>query len=93
MSIEFTDGSILRTFESVFFDSTNERYGFHWMNTQNQTIFRWDNIPHFPKFETFPFHRHIGANEIAEPFVRVNLEDVLLIVAQSLMQDLLSSNT
>ncbi len=92
MSIEFIDGSILRTFEAIFFDSNNERYGFQWMNDQNQTIFRWDNIPHFPEFATFPFHRHIDENEIPEPFQQVNLEDVLLFIAQSLNQNSHSSN-
>jgi hypothetical protein len=47
------------------------------MNNQNQTIFRWDNTPHFPNFSSFPFHRHVGQNEIAEPFPKVSLEDVL----------------
>ena len=82
--IEFINGSSLRVFECTYYDTGNFRYGYQWMNEQNQTIFRWDNTPHFPQFDTFPAHRHVGAQEMGEPFAAVSLEDVLLFIASQL---------
>ena len=84
LSISFVDDSNLKTFEAIFFDSLNERYGYHWMSDRNETLYRWDNTPHFPVFSTFPYHRHVGELEIAESFDKVSLEDVLLFIANQL---------
>ena len=78
--IIFKDNSRLVVYEAT--KTSKFKYSYQWMNAQNQTIFRWDNTAHFPDFDTFPFHRHVGENEIAEPFQKVNLEDVLLFIAQ-----------
>ena len=56
------------------------KYSYQWMNPQNQTLYRWDNTPHFPNFSTFPFHRHIGKDEIPEPFQFVSFEDALIFI-------------
>ena len=29
------------------------------MDKQKQLIFRYDNVPHFPKIKTHPHHKHI----------------------------------
>jgi hypothetical protein len=73
--IIFTNNTRLVVYEAT--TGTKFKYSYQWMNNQNQTIFRWDNTPHFPNFSSFPFHRHVGQNEIAEPFPKVSLEDVL----------------
>lgn len=79
--IIFKDNSRLVVYEAT--QSSKFKYSYQWMNAQNKTIFRWDNTAHFPSFDTFPYHRHVGENEIAEPFQKVNLEAVLLFIAHS----------
>lgn len=78
--ITFIDGSRLVTYESR--KGSRFKYGYQWMNTVDETIFRWDNTPHFPEFDTFPNHRHVGADEVAEPHAFVSLIDVLTIIVQ-----------
>ena len=38
------------------------KYRYHLMNRANQLIFRYDNVPHFPKLKTHPHHKHIKDN-------------------------------
>jgi hypothetical protein len=35
-------------------------YSYHWANSQDDLIMRWDNTPHFPKLSNFPHHIHHG---------------------------------
>ncbi|AQG81114.1 toxin-antitoxin system TumE family protein [Spirosoma montaniterrae] len=60
------------------------KYTYQWMNSDNQTLCRWDNTPHFPQFNTYPFHRHVGIDETAEPFANVSLADVVAFVTQQI---------
>lgn len=82
--INFNDLSILSVFEKYFLDTGNLRYGYHWRTSENKTLYRWDNSPYFPDFSTYPFHRHIGEQEIAESFPKVSLEDVLIFIANQI---------
>ena len=76
------DDSRLMAYESR--TEVKFKYGYQWLNKDDQTIYRWDNATHFPQFETFPYHRHIGPAEIAEPFPRVSLYEVLKFVADQI---------
>ncbi len=78
----FTNMSRLLTYESRKDDKF--KYSYQWMTADNQTIFRWDNTPHFPHFSTFPHHRHVGPSETAEPFSAVSLTEVLQFIATTL---------
>ncbi len=33
-------------------------YRYHFQNDLNQSVFRYDNTPHFPHISTFPDHKH-----------------------------------
>ena len=77
--IVFNDSSRLVAYESS--TGAKFKYSYQWMNLANQTIYRWDNAGHFPQFETFPYHRHAGPGEIAEPFLKVSLHEVLRFIA------------
>ncbi len=79
----FKDASRLATYESR--KGSKFKYGYQWMTAMNQTIYRWDNTPHFPDFDTFPYHRHAGPDEVAEPFSSVSLADVLAFIANRLL--------
>lgn len=48
-----TDGSRLMAYEST--TGAKFKYAYQWMNSANETIYRWDNTPHFPQFDTYPF--------------------------------------
>lgn len=84
LRINFTDGSSLRTFEVEPSEPARRRYGYQWLSPQQQTLYRWDNTPHFPEFDTFPHHRHVGTAETAEPFREMTLEAVLRFIAAQL---------
>lgn len=34
------------------------KYRYHVMDKGKQLIFRYDNVPHFPKIKTYPHHKH-----------------------------------
>ena len=38
-------------------------YSFHYMTSDGDTIFRYDNARHHRDLEHFPHHKHIGADE------------------------------
>ena len=76
------DGSRLVAYEST--TGIKFKYGYQWMNNLDQTLYRWDNTTHFPDLDTYPYHRHVGAAEVAEPFPMVSLHEVLLFVAAQL---------
>lgn len=82
--IMFTNGSRLVTYESR--TGLKFKYSYQWMTADDQTIYRWDNTPHFPAFATFPYHRHVGSAEAAEPFPAVSMADVLSFIATLLRQ-------
>lgn len=84
LKIDFTDGSSLRTFEVESSEPARRRYGYQWLSPRQQTLYRWDNTPHFPEFNTHPHHRHVGQNETAEPFQEMTLEDILFFIAAQL---------
>ncbi len=77
------DGSRLVAYEST--TGAKFKYSYQWMNEVNQTIYRWDNSTHFPQFDTFPYHRHIGEAEIAEPFPMVSFREVLQFITDQLI--------
>lgn len=80
--LELIDGSRLVAYESR--TGAKFKYGYQWMDKDDQTIYRWNNATHFPQFETFPYHRHAGAAETAEPFPIVSLYETLWFIADQL---------
>lgn len=74
-TVVFMDGSRLAAYESR--TGNKLKYGYHWMNEDDQTMYRWDNATHFPQFDTYPYHRHVGIDERAERWPFVTLSEVL----------------
>lgn len=35
------------------------RYAYHYQDSREQLIFRYDNAPHHPEISTFPHHKHV----------------------------------
>ncbi len=62
----FYQGYILDFLEVVRVTDLGEpvkkKYKYHFRDSQNNMIFRYDNVPHFPEIDTFPHHKHFGKN-------------------------------
>jgi Family of unknown function (DUF6516) len=65
--LELADTSQLEFSEYMQRSPTGEivviTYSYHWADTNNQLIKRWDNTPHFPDLPGFPDHIHDGATD------------------------------
>ncbi|OQX99209.1 MAG: hypothetical protein B6I24_03275 [Bacteroidetes bacterium 4572_128] len=46
-----------------------DKYSYHYMNSENELIFRYDNAYHHPEIKTFPHHKHTknAIEESSEP--------------------------
>jgi hypothetical protein len=59
--IRYVNGFLLEINEAVFIENDlmqHLNYRYHFQNSFNALIFRYDNTPHFPDIENFPHHRH-----------------------------------
>jgi hypothetical protein len=54
-------------------------YRYHFQDSQNNLIFRYDNTPHFPDLESFPHHKHLSNNVISseEPSAIMAIEEAI----------------
>ena len=79
--IGMVDGSALQFMELV---NTRRdkmirlKYRFHFMNTNGEMVFRYDNAPHHPEIATHPHHRHVNGKKLPGLSKEVGLKDVLL---------------
>lgn len=73
LKIVFSDNSAL--FAREYIDETERDYSFHWQDSRNTLIRRWDNAPHHSDISTFPHHKHTedGIFESTE----ISLKEVL----------------
>lgn len=63
--IRFWDDSLLRFSEELIERGvivTRHEYVYHYQNTDNSLIFRYDNSPHYPDIVTFPHHKHVNSS-------------------------------
>ena len=56
------------------------KYRYHYMDSEQEIIFRYDNAPHHTEISTFPHHKHEN-NEI-KPSNEPKLYDILLEIAK-----------
>ena len=78
--IVFYNGNILEFAESITPDRV--RYRYHYMNADGTLIFRYDNVPHYPEFATFPHHKHLQDTVMESD--QVNLRQVVEEVIEKL---------
>jgi hypothetical protein len=50
-------------------------YRYHFQDSGNNLIFRYDSTPHFPQLSSFPHHKHLSDNVIASE--KPHITDVL----------------
>lgn len=63
-SVRFYDGSLLQFREVVVLHNRRLQkrdYAYHYQNSANELIFRYDNAPHHPHIPTYPHHKHVGS--------------------------------
>lgn len=59
-------------------------YSYHWADSQENLIRRWDNTPHFPDLPGFPHHIHDGSSGTVVAGHPISISVVLDEIAQSL---------
>ena len=93
--VEYWDNSVLSThgFVRIYGDTAFlSDYSFHY-HKAGETVFRYDDSPHYPRFSTFPHHRHVGKEEIAYASPPPTVEEVLKEVEQTLEKQADQSRT
>jgi hypothetical protein len=80
LRIRFKSGATIEISEAVVVvreSISSLGYRYHFQNLENHTLFRYDNTPHFPEFETFPHHKHTQTKVIAseKPSIREVIEE------------------
>ena len=70
--ISLINETFLFVLESLRDNTLN--YSYHWQDSENKLLVRWDNAPHHKLIETFPHHMH---NPNVQPSFMINLEEVL----------------
>ena len=66
--IRFLSGYLLELNEAVIIEAEHIRhlgYRYHFQNSQNNLVFRYDNTPHFSEINSFPHHKHLKDNVVA----------------------------
>ena len=81
--ITFIDGSAF-DFREIG-DERETDYRFHYMNKEKNLISRWDTAPHH-SVGTFPYHLH--TTEGVKDSMKVNLIQILELVAQKVIEKL-----
>ena len=62
--------------------SKKVKYRYHYMDEDQNMIFRYDNAPHHANVSTFPHHKHEFDENKVVSSPEVNLDRVLLEIAQ-----------
>lgn len=58
------------------------RYRYQWMDGERRELRkRWDNVEHYPDLPNFPHHVHIGGEKHVEPGERLNIVQLLNVLA------------
>ncbi len=65
---------------------TRPKYRFHFMDSADKMIFRYDNAPHHPKVTTYPHHKHIRGEEKPKPSKEIGLRDVLSEIEEGIVR-------
>ena len=82
--IRFLSGYLLELNEAAIVEAGHIRhlgYRYHFQNSQNNLVFRYDNTPHFPEINSFPHHKHLKDNVVAvdKPSILKVIEEAKLL--------------
>lgn len=86
VTLRFFDQSLLVVEEEVEerpYQVINKiRYKYHYQDSEDNLIFRYDNVPHHPTITTFPHHKHEGSR--ISPSNPIDLSQILQEIDQYL---------
>ncbi|MDL2124392.1 MAG: DUF6516 family protein [Deltaproteobacteria bacterium] len=82
--IRFLSGYLLELNEAAIVEAEHIRhlgYRYHFQNSQNNLVFRYDNTPHFSEINSFPHHKHLKDNVVAvdKPSILKVIEEARLL--------------
>ncbi|MFX1520128.1 MAG: DUF6516 family protein [Promethearchaeota archaeon] len=64
----------------------HDKYRFQLLNPENIPLIRWDNAPHHPEVQSFPYHKHnLEKNEVTlskETNLKTVLEEIVDIIVK-----------
>lgn len=80
--VRFKSGYLFELNEAAIVEAEQFRrlnYRFHFQDSQNNLIFRYDNTHHFPDLENFPHHKHLCNDVVSsdEPSVIRVIEEAI----------------
>jgi len=78
LKIMLKDKTLL--FAREYLDENERYYSFHWQDTEDKLIVRWDNARHHKHIRTYPHHKHIGET-VTESF-EISLHEVLAYIEE-----------
>jgi hypothetical protein len=82
--LRFWDGSLL-VFSEVLVERgvklVKVRYSYHYQDSSDRMVFRYDNVSHHPEIDTHPHHKHVAGSttsgEAIEAAPAPSMADVL----------------
>lgn len=83
-----TDGFILYFIEFVEIQGDIAKclkYKYQWQSKNGDLLVRWDNVPHHPKIDSFPYHMHDKDGVHSSP--SMNLESIIAIIINKLLKE------
>ncbi|WP_347275447.1 DUF6516 family protein [Candidatus Kuenenia sp.] len=86
----FIDNSSLSIFHHVLNENGLLKfdYRFHYMDSENTMIFRYNNAPHYPEVKSFPHHKHTFSE--IEEYAMPNIRNILSEIHHHIIKGLLS---
>ena len=80
--VRFKTGYLFEINEAAIVEADQLRrlnYRYHFQDSQNNLVFRYDNTPHFPDLENFPHHKHLSNSIVSseEPSVVRVIEEAV----------------
>lgn len=73
----FINGGELRLFEYRLRGEV-EKYAYHLQDDEGRMILRYDNRPHYPDVETFPYHKHVAGELVPQSSRGPTIRDLLV---------------
>lgn len=61
-------------------------YSIHWQRPDGSLIQRWDNAPHHPTLEHFPYHTH-RFPDLVEPTPPLQWDDLLRLLREQIIRE------
>lgn len=69
------------------FEGQRRKYSFHWQDSEENLLIRWDNAPHWPDVDTYPHHKRVSTANHVEPSEETELREVLEEIARRIGSD------